>query len=269
MISGWDSVSVPFHDVSEGWFQVHMFSWCSKHRASKTSKKIDFFHFWGVRKQICGTNHYWKTNNVGPFNRDWCISLILDKCTCFKNVFHLQRSIKSLFDWICLRFLLWLVLNLQRITTTCSRSHPPQKWALFQVLNLCAKPWSESHIRNRNRNASAHFLLPLFSVLARPYITICSPRAQRHSAGLSNSAPLRKTFDFICSVSCSGRRWGHLLAAEGVKRHAHPVLGDTKLTMHLSLNNVNVLRIRWQWSWRVRWGRRAVRRASSLALLQQ
>lgn len=145
----------------------------------------------------------------------------------------------------------------------------PPKWALFQVLNLCAKPRSESHIRNRNRNASAHFLLPLFSVLARPYITICSPRAQRHSAGLSNSAPLRKTFDFICSVSCSGRRWGHLLAVEGVKRHAHPVLGDTKLTMHLSLNNVNVLRIRWQWSWRVRWGRRAVRQASSLALLQQ
>lgn len=119
------------------------------------------------------------------------------------------------------------------------------------------------------RNASPHFLQPLFSVPARPYITICSLRAQRHSAGLSNSAPLRETFDFICSVSCSGRRWGHLLAAEGVKRHAHPVLGDTKLTMHLSLNNVNVLRIRWQWSWRVRWGRRAVRRASSLALLQQ
>lgn len=145
-------------------------------------------------------------------------------------------------------------------------ANPPQK---SQVLNPRANPWSESHIRNRNRNASPHFLPPLFSVLARPYITICSRRARRHSAGLSNSAPLRETFDFICSVSCSGRRWGHLLTAEGVKRHAHPVLGDTKLTMHLSLNNVNVLRIRWQRSRRVRWGRRAVRRADSLALLQQ
>lgn len=37
--------------------------------------------------------------------------------------------------------------------------------------------------------------------------------------------------------------------------------------MHLSLNNVNVQRIRWQWSWSVRWGRRAVRQ-SSLALLK-
>lgn len=50
------------------------------------------------------------------------------------------------------------------------------------------------------------------------------------------------------------------LAAGGAKRHTYLVLGDTKLTMHLSLNNVNVQRIRWQWSWSVRWGRRAVRR---------
>lgn len=35
MSSGWDSVLVPFHDIKEGWFQVHMFSICSKHRASK------------------------------------------------------------------------------------------------------------------------------------------------------------------------------------------------------------------------------------------
>lgn len=49
------------------------------------------------------------------------------------------------------------------------------------------------------------------------------------------------------------------LAAGGMKRHTYLVLGDTKLTMHLSLNNVNALRIRWQWSWCVHRGRRAVK----------
>lgn len=61
---------------------------------------------------------------------------------------------------------------------------------------------------------------------------------------------------------------GPPLATGRVKQHTYLVIGDTKLTMHLSLNNVNVLRIWWQWSWRFHRGRWAVRQRGSLALLQ-
>lgn len=103
-----------------------------------------------------------------------------------------------------------------------------------------------------------NFLPLLFSLSTGLCSAIPNLRGLWQCVGLSNSAPVRKTFDFICSMSWRWGRRAHLWLQEE-RRHRYLVLGDTKLTMHLSLNNVNALRIQWQWSWCVHWRHRAVR----------
>lgn len=58
------------------------------------------------------------------------------------------------------------------------------------------------------------------------------------------------------------------MAKGGVEQHTYLAFRHTILSMHLSLNNGNVLRIRWQWSRRVHRGHEPVRQRGSLALLK-